>query len=318
MTLASTIFGLSLLVNLYVLAYLVLSSDSVGAQKSVITKGDAAEKIALLPVEGLITGKLAEDFEQRMKQIEQDKTVKAVVLSIETPGGEVTASDQINQRITRFRQDNPSIPVVVSMGFLATSGGYYISCAAEHIVAQPTTWTGNIGVMMPRFNFAELAKKWGFQDATLTAPAKGFKNAGSMFQPIQPEETEYLQGLIDDAYRRFTQVVTTGRGSNLKKPIDEIANGKVYTATEALSLGLVDQIGYLADAQAWAQQKAGLKRPTVVKYQKRASMLDLLSAESWFGGGQNAASAGGVNVKLDPSLLEELSRPRLMYLWRGD
>jgi protease-4 len=253
--------------------------------------------------------------------------VKAIVVEVDTPGGAVTPSDEIHARILRFRQQFPNRPVVVTMGGLATSGGYYISCAGEYVFAQRTTLTGNIGVILPRYNFSKLAKSYGVEEVTVTAPANGFKNAGSSFAPIDEKDNQYLQGLIDDAYGSFKAVVTAGRAGKLTGKIDEIANGKVYTAAEALSLGLVDQLGYATDAYDKAASMASLSNKHVVKYNKPAGFLEsILGGESKSnlpsraaasGGGGNTTTINGVNVNIDANLLDELNRPRLMYLWRG-
>lgn len=314
-TLASTIFGLSLLANLYFLAFSTML-ETAGTTESTVKEGQADQKVVVLPIEGIIDEGTAAQVDEWFRRVEKDRNVKAVVLAINTPGGGVTASDHIYHLIRQLKQRR-AIPVVVSMGALATSGGYYVACAADHIIAQPTTLTGNIGVLMPRFNVSEMTERWGIKERTLTAPADGYKNAGSPFQPEKKEEAEYLQSIIDSAYRRFTGVVRESRRGRLKAPESQVFNGKVFTASEALAAGLLDDDkGYLEDACAWAAARAGLGSPKVVRYHRRPSLMDLLGWR-WTG----AASAGGgthVTVTIDRKLLDELSAPQLMYLWRGD
>jgi protease-4 len=329
-TLATAVFGLSITLNLYLLAFSVFSGGighSAGIEQTVLVEGDPKEKIAVIPVTGMILTNTAERFNQMLTAAEKDSSVKAIVVEVDTPGGAVTPSDEIHARILRFRQQFPNRPVVVTMGGLATSGGYYISCAGEYVFAQRTTLTGNIGVILPRYNFSKLAKSYGVEEVTVTAPANGFKNAGSSFAPIDEKDNQYLQGLIDDAYGSFKAVVTAGRAGKLTGKIDEIANGKVYTAAEALSLGLVDQLGYATDAYDKAASMASLSNKHVVKYNKPAGFLEsILGGESKSnlpsraaasGGGGNTTTINGVNVNIDANLLDELNRPRLMYLWRG-
>jgi protease-4 len=329
-TLATAVFGLSITLNLYLLAFSVFSGGighSTGIEQTVLVEGDPKEKIAVIPVTGMILTNTAERFNQMLTAAEKDSSVKAIVVEVDTPGGAVTPSDEIHARILRFRQQFPNRPVVVTMGGLATSGGYYISCAGEYVFAQRTTLTGNIGVILPRYNFSKLAKSYGVEEVTVTAPANGFKNAGSSFAPIDEKDNQYLQGLIDDAYGSFKAVVTAGRAGKLTGKIDEIANGKVYTAAEALSLGLVDQLGYATDAYDKAASMASLSNKHVVKYNKPAGFLEsILGGESKSnlpsraaasGGGGNTTTINGVNVNIDANLLDELNRPRLMYLWRG-
>jgi protease-4 len=317
-TLATTIFGLSLMANLYLLAFSGLFGGEAATQTTIDT-GEASQKVAVVPVHGMITDATSSWVAHWLRDIEKDPNIKALVLDVDTPGGAVTPADEIHHRVQALRKaKGENFPIVVSMGGLATSGGYYVSAHADQIFAQPTTLTGNIGVLMPRFNLSELAKKWGVNEATLTAPVNGFKNAGSMFQPEKPEDAAYLQGIIDEAYGNFRDVVKTGREGKLKGPMSEIANGQVFTFQQAVDKGLVDQKGYVEDAWKWAAAKANLTKPTVVRYHAPASFLSLLMSENH--GALPAALAKrdvNVDVKIDAKLIEELAAPRLMYLWRG-
>jgi protease-4 len=318
-TLATTIFGLSILLNIYLLAFALLSKGNDGsARQTVLTAGAAAERIAIVPLDGAIMQEQAERFAQLLGQVQQDANVKALVIQIDTPGGSVTASDQIYHRIQQFKTAKPNVPVVISQGALATSGGYYASCAGGWIVAQPTTLTGNIGVLMPRFNVSKLADKWGIEDNSMHSTGADFKTAGSPFKEDTPQEHQYIQNLIDQAFTQFKSVVTAGRAGKLNGTIDQIANGKVYSAADALKLGLVDQIGYLDDATAKAAQLAGLTHPTVVKFQRHSTLLDLLSADNRLGSARAAAHESAVNVQVDGgAVLDALTTPRMLYLWRG-
>ena len=149
----------------------------------------------------------ADRFDQMLTAAERDQHVKAIVIDVDTPGGAVTPSDEIYARIQRFKRQNPKRPVVVTMGGMATSGGYYIAVRGDYVFAQPTTLTGNIGVILPRYNFSKLAKSYGVEEVTVTAPAHGFKNAGSPMAPISPDDDKYYQGLIDAAYGNFKTAV---------------------------------------------------------------------------------------------------------------
>ena len=319
-TLAGIVFGLSVTMNIYLLMASGLAGGfrtSHGVTQTVISEGSSSERIAVLPVSGVIMENTTAHFEQMMALLEKDSSVKAVVLEVDTPGGGVTASDEIHARIKRFKADHPNVPVVVTMGAMATSGGYYVSCAADYIFAQPTTLTGNIGVLLPRYNASKLANQYGIEEVTITAPEKGFKNAGSMFNPVKPEETAYLQGLINQAYATFKDVVNKGRAGKLTKSIDSIADGRVLTLTEAMQLGLVDAKGYAVDAYRKAAAMAGLSKPEVVRYDRQPSLLDLFGGQARAAAGAGGVTINGVNVNIDSHLLDELSRPRLMYLWRG-
>lgn len=293
-------------------------------QTQISVGGDIKQKVAVIPVSGVILNSTAEQFNRFMTIAEADQTVKAVVIEVETPGGAVTPSDRMYHRVTMFKAARPGVPVIVTMGSFATSGGYYLSCGADYIFAQPTTLTGNIGVRMEGFNINKLASKWGVEDTTVTAPRNGFKNAGSMFAPVKEEDAAYLQGLIDETFAQFKSVVSAGRSSKLTKPIDIIADGKAYTAKEALRLGLVDAIGYPEDAYTFAATKAGLNGNQIVRYHEPSlNLLDLISGgegKLGHGGGKMGAggvSLNGINVNVDSSTLDELTTPRMLYMWRG-
>ena len=309
MTFLLLLLGCSMLLNL------VLAAESVGGESSIVQhtlqSGKQTDKIAVVPLKGLIDPNAAAQFNRFLTLAEGDKAVKAVVIEIDSPGGTVTASDEIYHRIKSFKSKK-SVPVVVSMASLATSGGYYAACGADHVIAQPTTFTGNIGVLMPRYNFSKLMEKYGVEETTIVSTGATFKNAGSSFRPESAEEKAYMQALADSAFVQFKNVVTQGRSAKLKGTIDEIANGKVYTSGDAMNLGLIDQIGYLQDAQTVAQTNAGLSNPTIVQYEEpRPSILSFLLSKG------PAGSPDAVSVNIDSKVLHELMTPRPMYLWRG-
>ncbi len=318
-TLATTVFGLSIALNLYLLVFSgIMSSRST--REDVIIDGDPKEKIAVVPiVNSMILEAQAEQLNHLLDTVEKDPEVKALVIKIDTPGGAVTAADEMYHRIAVFKSRKPGIPVVISMGGFATSGGYYAACAGDYIFAQPTTITGNIGVLLPQYNLSRLADKWGIEDASIHSTGADYKTAGSWLRPRSPEETAYLTDLIDAAFVQFKTVVKNGRVGKLTQSVDQIANGKAYTADEAVKLGLVDTIGYPADAYAYAAQKAGLTRMHVVKFEEPPTFAQLFSSsESKF---SPAKASGGVQingVQVDAGKLEELLKPQLLYLWQGN
>jgi protease-4 len=322
-TLATTIFGASLMLNLYLLVAVGLAGDGNSASETVLVKGEPTETVAVIPLKGVITGESSERFDKLMRQLETNNSIKALVIELDTPGGEVTASDEIYRRINQYKKAK-GVKVVATMGGMATSGGYYVACAADYIYAQPTTLTGNIGVVMQRFNFSELMDKWGVADTSVTPAGSKYKNVESPFRPETPETKAYLSGLIDHTYDQFKDIVKTGRGANLKVTIDQVADGRAYTADDALKLGLVDQIGYADDAYAKAAAMAGLSKQNVVRYHRAPTLMDLLGggdSSAKFGGNRNASnslSLGGVNVQVDRSILDELTTPRLMSIYRGE
>jgi protease IV len=321
-TLATTIFGISLALNIYLLLFGALMSGRSGSRSNVILEGDETEKVAVVPiVNSMMLEAQAERFDKTMGTVEKDANVKAVVIKIDTPGGAVTAADEMYHRIQVFKQRKPGVPVIVSMGGYATSGGYYAACAADYLIAQPTTITGNIGVILPHYNLDKLADKWGIEDTSIHSTGADYKEAGSMFKPMSETERVYLLGLIDSAFKQFKAVVDTGRKGKLTQSIDQIANGKAYTADEAKGLGLVDQIGYEADAYQYAATKVGLKNMTVVKFDEPSSLLEMLSSSSKIPTPKADSGGGGVQingVQIDASKIDELLTPRLLYMWRGE
>jgi protease-4 len=319
-TLATSIFGLSLLANIYLLFLAGIVNSGDGPLESTVTGGDPGQKIAVIPIRGFIGSASAEEVRKWLQIIEKDQDVKGIVLDVESGGGAVTSSDEIHNEILKFKKSR-QIPVAVSMRTLAASGAYYLSAPADQIFAEPTTITGSIGVIMPSYNLHELAKKWGISEDSIAAPPEGLKNAGSMFGPPNPAYKAHMQVIADQTYNRFVQIVKDGRGAKLKAEPKVFADGRIYLAEDALKYGLIDQIGYAEDAYAWVKTKANLSNPMIVKYQRRVGVMDLFAVDASKNGGTSVNVDGGkinVNVKLDPQALEELRQPRLMYLWRGE
>lgn len=314
------LLAVSVLVNLLLLGGSAMGEGSVVHE--IIKKGSSDDSIAIVPIIGIIDENMSRQFDSYMNQAEKDKNIKSIIVEIDSPGGTVTASDEIYARIVRFKQDR-KIPVVVSMGSLATSGGYYAACAGDHIFAQQTTLTGNIGVLMPRFNFYKLMDKWGVEENTIVSEGAKYKNAGSMFSVETPEQTKYLQGIADSMFARFKDVVKQGRSAQIKaagKSIDEVADGRAFIAADAQSLGLVDKIGYLGDAINYAMTAARLSDPRVFRYRRPPSLLEALAARSSIDSVKALGNTtiNAINVNVDRKALDELLTPRVLYLWRGD
>lgn len=299
--------------NVLLLIGSAIGSGGVDARQTILVKGDANQKIAVVQVNGVIADESAEQFRQLIQAVAQDSQVKALVLAIDSPGGAVTSADQMYHQVRRFKATRPEVPVIVTMGSVAASGGYYIACAGDYLFAERSTITGSIGVLMPRFNISGLMSKWGVEETTLHATGADFKNAGSMFSPEKPEDVAYMQSLIDQAFVQFKSVIRAGRSNKLNQPLDQIANGMVYMGDTALKLGLIDQVGYAEDAYAHAAKQAGLTNMTVVLYQQTPSLFQLLTAHSPL----NSPQSRELNLHIDRKLLDEISTPRMMYHWRG-
>jgi protease-4 len=313
MVLLFIVLGFSLILNVGLLA---MHGSDLGGQQQIVQAGDSTTEIAVVPLEGEISTATAEKFDRLLTRVEADGDVKAVVIRINTPGGEVTASDEIYQRIQLYKS-RKQVPVVISMGAMATSGGYYAACAGDYLFAEHTTLTGNIGVLMPRFNLSKLAEKYGVEENTIVSTGATYKNAGSMFSPEEQKDRVYLQAIIDSAFTRFKEVVSKGRGSVLKPKIDAVADGRVYTSERALSEGLIDTVGYLEDACQYAATTAKVAKPQIVRFEEKLSFFQLFGAESK---AQHLApfASSGVSVNgmtIDQQTFDRFLRPRLLYQW---
>lgn len=239
----------------------------------------AGPGIALITVEGTIISGSGQPFDAgiaasddiiaQIKRAKEDNDAKAIVLRVNSPGGGVVASDEIYHALKESGK-----PVVVSMGDLAASGGYYISMAADWIVANPNTLTGSIGVISQFANAEELLDKVGVEFVVVkSGPAK---DTGSPFREMTEEERERWQALIDEVYAGFVQVVMEGRGLN-EAEVRGLADGSIYTGRQALELGLVDALGYESDAIAKAAELGGIRgEPRIIRYPRRTTIYDLL------------------------------------------
>jgi protease-4 len=315
-TFVTTIFGLSIMANIYLLILTGVMGDH-SAKSNTLVQGDPRQEVAVVPViNQLITQKDADALDDLLKQVEKNENVKAVVIRIDTPGGEVAPSDEMYHRIGQYKAAHPNIPIVISMGGMATSGGYYTACAGDYLFAEPTTLTGNIGVLMESLNFARLIDKWGIDDTTLHSTGADYKTSGSMFRPQSPEDKAYLTGILDSVADQFHAAVKTGRQGKLKGSLTDIFNAQAYPADAALKLGLVDQIGYLQDACKYAASKANLTNMNVVTYEQPVTLLKLLSGKSNLPDptASNALKINGVPVQSDT--LDHLLSPRPLYLFR--
>jgi len=313
---------LSVVVNMYLLAAVVAQLDREMSQTT-ITEGQADQTIALYTVSGMINDESAQRFRQFYETIERNSDVRAVVLRVNSPGGSVSPSDQIHEMVAKIRQSGRK--VVVSMGGLAASGGYYISAGADSIFAEPTTVTGSIGVMATWPVVKGTLEKLGAEMVVMKSTrASGWKDEGSFLEKPNARHRKHLQYVLDEIQDQFEQVVTEGRderlaprqsnynfqvGTGPKAKTIQISetepfNGKIYLADEALRLGLVDAIGYRDAAIDAAAKLAGLIDPNVVEYQPRSGLLaNLMRTQS--------ASV------LSLSSLDELQTPRILLAWKA-
>jgi protease IV len=289
-----------------------------GIKETTLVAGDEKQKIVVVPiVNEMILNAQAELLNKMLDAADKDSAIKAIVLQVDTPGGSVTASDEMYHRIVTYKTAHPGIPVVVTMGGVAASGGYYAACGADYVFAEPTTITGSIGVLMPQYNISKLAQNWGIEDTSIHATGTPYKTAGSMFKPTDPQVTAYFVALLDSDFAQFKTVVTTGRGNRLTQPLASIANGMAYTSGQAQTLGLIDAIGYSADAYAYVSKKLGITGMEVVKYEQNQSLIEMLTSQSTLSPPKASSSVQINGVQINAANLDELLTPRFMYLWRG-
>lgn len=281
--------------------------------------GWAPAKIVMIDIDGIILNSekfrlLGEGenpvslFVEKLDKAAADKSVKAVVLRINSPGGGVTASDLMYGELLEFkRKTEGKRPVVAVLLDVAASGGYYVACGADEIVAHPTTVTGSIGVIMQLFSFSGTMGKIGAESTAIKSGA--MKDAGSPFKKLQPEERAIFQELVDQFFDRFVEVVVRGRPKMTEARIRELADGRVYSAQQALELGFIDRIGTLRDALASLKEKIGAKKVRVVIYHRPLGWKPNVYAQAPAGPPQMNL----VNVEIPNDFA--LPQARFLYMW---
>lgn len=236
----------------------------------------------------------------QIRQATEDPLVKAVVLRVDSPGGGVVASNEIHRALQDVRAAGKTL--VVSMGSTAASGGYYISAAGERIYANPDTLTGSLGVIVTLVNVEEAFETLGVRQIVFKSGE--FKDIGSPTRDVRPEEEAILQGIVDEAYRGFVDVIVEGRDLP-RAEVQRIADGRLYTGRQALELQLIDELGGQDEAIAGARELAGLDEALVVRYRGLTSFRDLLLTS--LAQAQRPADPLGLRTILEPPA------PRLEY-----
>lgn len=289
-------------------------------------KGFSADKVAIIEVEGLLINArmggswmgASENrlslFAQQLERAASDGAVKAVVLRVNSPGGTVTASDTMYDMVKRFREETGK-PVVASCQEVAASGAYYVSCATDAIIAQPTTVVGSIGVIFSSFNVEGTLNMIGVRPEVVKSGR--LKDMGSPFKPLGSEERQLMQRMIDEYHARFVAVVRAGRPLPHDATIEDMTDGRVFTGEQAQALGLVDRLGTLQDALDVAREKANAKFARAVMYKRPYGYTGSIYATQDLppammnGGG--VGGGGGIHVNLPESAL---TLPRgFYYLW---
>ncbi len=243
----------------------------------VVVGGD---KVALVKIEGMLAS--PERIVEELNDYAEDSSIKAIVIRVDSPGGGVVASQEIYNAVKNAKKEGKK--VVVSMGAVAASGGYYVAAAADKILANPGTLTGSIGVIMEFATIEKLLEKIGVKG--MVVKSGEYKDIGSPFRDMTDQEKKLLQGVIDDVHAQFIEAVAEGRRLPVEQ-VRSIADGRIFTGRQALDLKLVDQLGDLEDSIKAAAELAHIKgRPRVVKKEKKIPWLDYLKEESasWLAG----------------------------------
>ncbi len=245
-----------------------------------------SSKVALIDVSGVLTnaerrGVLntepnpVSSFTEALNRAAADRDVKAVIVRVNSPGGTVTASDLMHRELLRFKRRTGK-PAVVVMMDLATSGGYYLACAGDAVIAHPTTITGSVGVILQTVSVKPALERWGVSlDAITSGPNK---DAGSPLSELTPEQRATLSAMVDDFYDRFVDVVEARRPGIIHT--DQAFDGRVVTGEQALEWGMVDRLGDLHDAFDEAKDRAGLTRADLVRYHRPLDQPGSVYADS--------------------------------------
>ncbi|MGH2812179.1 MAG: signal peptide peptidase SppA [Actinomycetota bacterium] len=281
-------------------------SGAADFDETLIEEGTGG-KVALIEVAGVITSApsdpysvIASDKEivDQLDQAIEDDDVVAVIVDLDTPGGEVVASDNIHRKVSQVREADK--PVIALMQATAASGGYYIAAGADEIVANSQTITGSIGVILTLFDVQGAARKLGVEEIVIKSGPH--KDIGSPFRDLPPEEAAILQRLIDEAYGQFVGIVAEGRGLSERK-VRELADGRIYSGKQAKDLDLVDHLGSREEALERARDLAGVPDASLVRYERSYGLGELLAPLGKVGDGFLERETG-----------MEL-RPGLKYLW---
>lgn len=311
------LFGLGLAGSLFLnLIMAVAVAGTAGHQAKgfsiALVDGEETEEdfIAIVPVQGVIMEPPSDNpgkgsygqLSKLLKELKKQDHLKGILLTVDSPGGGVTASDRMYEELRRFKEEK-KVPVVAVFEDVAASGGYYVAMASDHIMAHPTSITGSIGVISHFYNFSELMGHVGVEVSTIKSlnhqGKESFKDIGSPYRKMRPEERELMQKLITEMWDRFTTVVAEGRKGKLSPAeVKKLADGRVFSGQEALKQKLVDSVGYTPDAYKEIRKRCGNDKAKILRYLPEKSWEDIFGAQV---------------EHIRPRL--ELPSSRILYLW---
>jgi len=252
-------------------------------------------EIALVRIQGMLMD--SQNIVRQLSDYRHNPGVRGILLRIDSPGGAVAPAQEIYSEIMKLRADHKT--VYASMGTVAASGGYYIACAADYVLANPGTLTGSIAAVMVFSNIEELTNKIGVKPVIIKSGK--YKDVGSPLRAMNPEERKLLQNVVDDVHQQFVQAVAKGRGLSVSE-VKEIADGRIMTGQQALKLKLIDEIGGLEKTLELLAKKIGVEgRPRVIEEKEKTPFFDWLL--------QSSLSSRLIETLIPASL------PRLQYIW---
>ncbi|RPA62397.1 signal peptide peptidase SppA [Aerococcus agrisoli] len=309
-------------------ALMTSGSNPLTTVQNTIETGDVNRQIAVLNVDGTImdnsgSGSFSEGMDYQgildaIETIKADDTVKALMLNVDSPGGGVYESVELYNALADLKETR-EIPIYVSMGQTAASGGYMISMVADQIYADVETTTGSIGVIMQIPNFSGFMEEHGLSMDTYKSGA--LKDIGSSYREASDEEKDVLNDLITEKYNRFVEIVAQGRGLSTDE-VKKLADGRIYTGQQAVDNGLVDAIGYEDDALAALKSDNNLEGASVVDYTPSSAtswvndFVGMLSKNNLFTGSEDTNIADEMTQILD--VLESTSTPQFYYMYGGE
>lgn len=308
------------IINFLLVGCVLVKLPTVQPLAEKVIGGEGRGKILIIDISGLIKSRkrlkiigtekspvITARIKEELELASKDKDIKAVILRINSPGGSVTPCDIINHEIKAFKKDK-KIPVVAHFMDTAASGAYYIASASDAIVAQPTTVTGSIGVVAYNINASGLMGKIGLENRTIKSGPK--KDMASPLREMTAEEEKILQSVIDELYGRFLDAIVEGRKAfKERKDLRGIADGRVYTAPQALKLNLIDSIGYIDDSIALVKKLAHIEEARIVTYARPDSYKNNIYSRA-------GALPTEVNlINIDAVGLAGTPGVQFMYLW---
>jgi len=286
-----------------------------------IITGSGTDKILLLDISGVLSGRerkrgflfpgttIIEDITASLVIAARDENIRGIVLRIDSPGGTITASDIIHHEIRRIKTERAPVVVACLMD-IATSGAYYVATAADRIIAHPTTITGSIGVMAVKFNVEALLTHIGVENETVRSAE--MKDLWSPFRHATDAERNIMQHCIDEYHQRFITTINNGRPRLTREDVTALADGRIFTARDALDAGLIDHIGYLDDAIGAVKDALGIEEARVVMYYRPGSQGSTIYSRAPVGRSSIVGNTLGHQICNGFYTGDDM---RLLYLW---